>query len=198
MSFNTHTQVISQVQVGEPVNAAARAARVSAQLSGSSSEAIGPGFGVCRSSSAPGNYPPLVELPTASHEFVGIVPRDAIPSDVEAAVAGDTAGQVRPGKCFAAGVASEEGSHWRVPLASGTSADGAQAYLIYSGADDGKWATSDLGVQPVYLLTVTSTGSDAIAFSASIGGVAGVTLSRTSDSAAADASGLAAQWNADD
>lgn len=195
MSFNTHIQVQDLVPVGEPVNGAARESSRPAQLSASSSEAIGPGYGVCWSSSAiPGR--PLVILPTSSATFAGIVPLSAIPSDEEAAVLGETADQVLPGKCFQVGVGAPTGAQWRVPLPAGTSTVGSQAYLIYSGANQGKWAISDLGVQPVYTLAVTSTGANTIGFYATIGGTAGVTLSVSSASAAADAAALAALWNA--
>lgn len=196
MAFTDHIQVFPMVEVGEPVNGAARANKRSAQLSGASSEAITAGMGVCRSSSAIGNYQPLVILPTETGEFAGIVPADAIPSAEEAALAGETSGQVRPGKVFAVGVASNEGSQWRVPLPAGTSTAGAPAYLIFSGANQGKWAISDLGVQPVYLGEVTSAGAGAIGFYSTIGGTQGVTLSVTSVSAAVDSAALVALWNA--
>lgn len=195
MAFNTHIQVQDLVPVGEPVNGAARESSRAAQLSASSSEAIGPGYGVCWSSSAiPGR--PLVILPTSSATFAGIVPLSAIPSDEEAALLGETADQVVPGKCFQVGTAAAPGAQWRVPLPAGTSTVGAQAYLLYSGANAGKWAISDLGTQPVYLLEVTSTGANTIGFSATIDGTAGLTLSVSSASAAADAAALAAEWNA--
>ena len=196
MAFTDHLQVQPMVDVGEPVNGAARSASRSAQLSASSVEAITAGMGVCWSSSAIGNYRPLVILPTSSAEFAGIVPLDAIPSDEEAALAGATADQIIPGKCFRVGVAHPEGAQWRVPLPAGTSTAGAQAYLIYSGANAGKWAISDLGTQPVYLGAVTSAGAGAIGFYATIGGVQGVTLSVTSVSAAVDSAALVALWNA--
>jgi len=196
MTVSTHIQGILQAAIGEAGNGIARENTRPALLSASSVEAITAGLGVCWSSSALGDHHPLVILPTLAGEFAGIVPADAIPSNAEAALYGSTAGQVRPGKAFCVGVADPRGAKWIVPLAAGTSTAGNQAFLVYSGANAGKWAISDLGVQPVYLLEVVSGGSDAVGFSATIGGVAGVSLSKTSVSAAADAPALAALWNA--
>lgn len=193
MSFTDHIQVLPMVEVGEPVNGAARANKRPAQLSASSSEALLPGMGVCLSSSI-GNYRPLVALPSsASSVFYGIVPADAIPSAEEAAFNGETAGQVMPGKVFAVGVAAPEGAQWRVPLPSGTSTANAQAYWIFTGANAGKWATGTGLVSQVTRGTVVANNGDAVGLDVD-------SLPRIEVTSTASASGtatlLADKWNA--
>lgn len=192
MSVNDFTVGFSQVQIGDRISGGGSDSARMALLGAGSSDSIEAGFGVDLASGAVGSYKPLCALPTSAGEFLGVVPRSAIPTTEEAALLGSTAGDVAPGTSFGA----YRYGRVRVPIIENVTANAA-AFLVISGANQGKWGVSDGGTQPVYLLELTSSGSDSIGFTATIGGVAGVSLARTSTTQAADALDLAAQWNSD-
>lgn len=163
-------------------------------LGADSSDVVEAGMGVVVRAEAIGNYEPLFKLPdSADFEFKGIVPESAIPSPEVAALLGVTSGRVPPGTHTGLGNAGM----WRVPLAAGTTTANAPAFLVFSGANAGKWAISDLGTQPDYELALTSAGANAIGFSATIGGVTGPNLTFTSVDKATDAAALVNAWNSD-
>jgi hypothetical protein len=192
MSVNDFTTAFSQVAIGDPVDCNPIESAVGVILSASSTDAIEAGFGVDYAAGAMPGYKGLIQLPaSAAGLFAGIVPRSAIPTPQEAALLGSTAGEIPPGRCFDA---FDKGK-WRVPVTGNVTTLG-QAYLHFSGANAGEWGPSDGGTQPVYLLAITSTGADTIGFTGTIGAVAGVSLSVSSVSAAADSAALAAAWNA--
>lgn len=187
MSVNNFTTAFSQVAVGDRISGSGDRA---AFLSASSSDVITAGMGVDLASGAiAGGYKPLIALPSsASGQFVGIVPRAAIPTAEEAALLGSTAGQLYPGKAFSAfrfGV-------FRVPITANVTANNA-AYLVFSGANAGKWAPSTGAVSQVTRGTVVPNNGDAVGLDVD-------SLPRIEVTSTASASGtatlIANAWNA--
>lgn len=165
-----------------------------AVLPAGSTDAIIAGMGVDVDTSSYGGYNGAkIKLPTsASGQLAGIVPLDAIPDPITVALNAGTALQLLPS--YTVDLFGGEGGYCIVLVQNVSMGD--PVYLVYSGASAGKFRKDDAGTQAVYKLTLVSAGAGTIAFSATIGGVAGTVLTRTSTTKAADAANLAAQWNA--
>lgn len=186
---------IPQVEIGDRASASDPSTDLPALLHALSVQALTPGLGVYRDpSTAIGTYRPSVKLPdSATGRFWGIVPRSAIKPAALLGAQGYTAGQIHPGQafvCYGAGAIAVE-------LVGVDVAVDDPVYLVYSGSDAGKFRANDGGTQVEYLLTLTSSGADAIAFTGEIDGVVGPELTRTSTTKAADAAWFVNAWNAE-
>ena len=157
MAITGTTTAYSQVAIGDPVNCNL-AHPNSAVLSAASSDVIGAGFGVDLASDAIGGYRELIALPSsASGIFHGIVPRRAIPSDEQAVLLGSSVDQLYPGQNLQV---FDHGS-WRVPITENVTALGA-AYLVFSGANAGKFAAGSGAVSQVTTGTVVANNADQV------------------------------------
>lgn len=161
-------------------------------LPASSTDVILAGMGVDVDVVLGGYNSNAIKLPTAaSGTFAGVISSHCIKTPLEIALLGGTVDRVVPGQ----DVLLHTGDHGVVVLIVQNVSALADAYLVFSGADAGKFRGDDAGTYPIYKLTLVSAGAGAIGFSVTVNGQTSSIFTKTSVSKAADALYLAAAYN---